>query len=335
MRRVDPPAAQLDGRGRSKLAASTAGRPAISLHAVCPAAAVGGRPALDREAHSGGDGMRAAMAMIRIGCGPLRRRARWSARSLLDIDRAPATLAVRSWLRASACGCRPDRHSGDPQPTAGGPSDASPGRPLCLAATHQICPQPRPNDHGRRCQPPCSRLPRHRTAGRPALTSHSADDTSTYQPEQGGRFECRPGVTFPADSQPGAPSSTDREYRTRPRHRRPHSSPHQPPAHQHLRRTDEPVKLYFLYVPGGEAQAILGSWVDLKVDPASRGQEPAAGRQAPGTRGWEQPTAYVATWQVKERLDCEDLSPMEVARMLRTAGLAEASQLIYEQECTQ
>ena len=34
----------------------------------------------------------------------------------------------------------------------------------------------------------------------PALTSHSADNTSTYQPEQRGRFECRPGVTFPADS---------------------------------------------------------------------------------------------------------------------------------------
>ncbi len=36
---------------------------------------------------------------------------------------------------------------------------------------------------------------------RPALTSHSADDTSISQPEQGGRLECRPGVTLPADSQ--------------------------------------------------------------------------------------------------------------------------------------
>ena len=41
-----------------------------------------------------------------------------------------------------------------------------------------------------------------RQKGCPALTSHSADVTSIYQPVQGGRFECRPGVTFPADSQP-------------------------------------------------------------------------------------------------------------------------------------
>ena len=40
----------------------------------------------------------------------------------------------------------------------------------------------------------------HAYPHRPALTSHSADDTSISQPGQGGRFECRPGVTLPADS---------------------------------------------------------------------------------------------------------------------------------------
>ena len=54
--------------------------------------------------------------------------------------------------------------------------------------------------------------------------------------------------------------------RPRPRHRRRPRVPHRPGTvvytppgtfHQFINTGDEPVKLYFLYVPGGEAQAIL------------------------------------------------------------------------------
>ncbi len=60
-------------------------------------------------------------------------------------------------------------------------------------------------------------------------------------------------------------------------------------------------------------------------------QEPAGGRHATGNADLGQ-----HTWQrCKSGLTVNDLSPMEVARMLRNPGFAEASQLIYEQECTQ
>ena len=92
------------------------------------------------------------------GCGPLRRRL--GARSHPDTERAPGRLAVGSCLLATACGCRPDRNTGDRQPTAGVPSAASAGR-RCFASrplTRSVR-QPRPHDQDRCYQPPCSRLP--------------------------------------------------------------------------------------------------------------------------------------------------------------------------------
>ena len=56
---------------------------------------------------------------------------------------------------------RPDRHSGDCQPTAGGPSAASPGRRSLPSRplSHPTCSPTRPDDHERCHERPCSRSP--------------------------------------------------------------------------------------------------------------------------------------------------------------------------------
>ena len=102
--------------------------------------------------------------------------------------------------------CRPCQRSGvaRPPPGAAYPIPSRPAAQLCM-----------------RSQPAYPH--------RPALTSHSADDTSISQPGQGGRFECRPGVTLPADSQ-ALPRYAARSAPTPRRSRRPRSGRGRPRA---------------------------------------------------------------------------------------------------------
>ncbi len=226
MRRVDPTGgdAYLDGRGRSRLAAPTAGAPShlpgceprsrwsradqrrlqprirtLDPHVADPpslrSCRCGSSPsprACRRPRHAGSDAV-----SVSPGCGPLRRRL--GGRSHPDIDRAPAGSRP-----APACVQPPAAADPtEPPATASPRPEVRPPLPLVdalLPRGHSPDLSANPDPRPRPLLSATVLTAAGRRSPEPALTSHSADVTTTYQPEQGGRFECRPGVTFPADS---------------------------------------------------------------------------------------------------------------------------------------
>ena len=201
--------AQLDGRGRSRLAAPN--RRGGQLSPGCEPRSRRSRPdhrRLRRVLGTPGPACGRAvvseelpMRIIAIdarppppACGYQRRISQPPAAvrsvgdSLVVATRTPTERRQARGRLLPACsarGCDPNRDSGDRQPTAGIPSAASPGKRSLASRPLDLSTNPDPDDHERCHQPPRSRMPSTRGRGSeaPALTSHSADVTSTYQPE--------------------------------------------------------------------------------------------------------------------------------------------------------